>query len=62
MHRQDLRGVYRRKYVLTTDSTHQLPVAANILDRRFLGWQPNQAWLGDMTYGTPSQRSPPVWG
>ena len=24
--------------------------------------RPNQVWSTDITYGTPSQRSPPVWG
>ena len=48
--RQGLRPVYRRAYVVTTDSGHRLPVAANILERRFDGWQPNQAWVGDISY------------
>ncbi len=43
LQRQGLRPVYRRAHVATTDSAHRLPVAANILDRRFDGWQPNQA-------------------
>ncbi len=48
--RQGLRPVSRRAYVVTTDSDHRLPVAANILQRRFDGWQPNQAWVGDISY------------
>lgn len=48
--RQGLRPVYRRAYAVTTDSAHCLPVAANILDRRFDGWQPNRAWVADITY------------
>jgi putative transposase len=27
-----------------------LPVAPNLLDRRFDGWLPNQAWVADITY------------
>lgn len=50
LQRQGLRPVYRRAHVATTDSAHRLPVAANILDRRFDGWQPNRAWVGDITY------------
>lgn len=50
LRRQGLRAVYRRAYVMTTDSVHRLPVAANILDRRFDGWQPNRAWVADMIY------------
>ncbi len=35
---------------MTTDSPHHLPVALNILDRRFDGWPPNRAWVADLTY------------
>ena len=42
--------MYRRSYVVTTDSSHRLPVAPNLLDRRFDGWQPNRAWVADITY------------
>ena len=48
--RQGLRPVYKRPYRVTTDSAHHKPIASNILDRRFDGWQVNQAWLGDITY------------
>ena len=48
--RQNLRTVYRRKYRVTTDSGHGKPVAQNLLDRRFDGWSPNQAWTTDITY------------
>jgi putative transposase len=37
-------------------------VAPNLLERRFQPPAINQVWAGDITYGTPSQRSPPVWG
>ena len=50
LYRQRLRPVYRRAYVVTTDSAHHLPVAPNLLERRFDGWQPNRAWVGDITY------------
>ncbi len=48
--RQGLKPVYRRPYRITTDSDHTLPVAQNLLQRRFDGWQPNQAWVADITY------------
>lgn len=48
--RQGLSPVYRRPYRVTTDSKHGKPVAANVLDRRFEGWQINQAWVADVTY------------
>ncbi len=50
LQRQGLPPVYRRPYRVTTDSTHRLPVAPNLLDRRFDGWQPNQAWVSDITF------------
>jgi len=50
LQRQGLHPVYRRAYVATTDSAHRLPVAPNVLDRRFEGWKPNRAWTGDITY------------
>ena len=48
--RQGLHPVYRRPFRVTTDSDHNKPVAANVLARRFDGWQINQAWVGDITY------------
>ncbi len=44
--RQGLAPVYKRRYKVTTDSDHALPVAANVLDRRFDGWAANEAWAG----------------
>jgi len=35
---QTLRPVYKRPYRVTTDSNHRLPVALNVLARRFDGW------------------------
>ena len=40
----------RRRYRVTTDSRHQLPVAENILNRQFTAQAPNQIWLTDITY------------
>ena len=50
LQRQGLCPVYKRPYRVTTDSDHSHPIADNLLDRRFDGWQPNQAWVGDITY------------
>lgn len=50
LQRQQLQPVYKRPYRVTTDSHHAKPVAPNILERRFDGWQPNQAWVADITY------------
>ena len=48
--RQQLKPRYRRPYRVTTDSDHALPVAPNILNRRFEGWSINEAFVGDITY------------
>lgn len=53
--RQGLRSVYKRPYRVTTDSNHRKPVAPNVLDRRFDGWQINQAWVADITYVSTAQ-------
>jgi putative transposase len=50
LRRQGLRPVYRKPYRVTTDSAHTKPIAANLLNRRFAGWQINRAWVADLTY------------
>ena len=40
--------------VITTDSKHQLPVAANQLDQDFTAAGPDQKWAGDITYVPPA--------
>ena len=40
----------RRFRVVTTDSKHAHPVAANVLERDFAAQAPNQKWLADLTY------------
>jgi putative transposase len=42
--------VWKRKFVHTTNSKHNLLVAANILDRRFNPDTPDIAWVTDITY------------
>ena len=48
--RQGLRSVYKKSYRVTTDSSHDKPIAPNVLERRFDGWQVNQAWVADISY------------
>jgi transposase InsO family protein len=38
----------RRFRVVTADSKHGLPIAPNVLDRKFIVAAPNQAWVGDL--------------
>ena len=40
----------RRRRVVTTQSNHGLPVAANVLNREFTATMPNQKWVTDITY------------
>lgn len=45
-----LRARRKRRFVPTTDSRHAMPVAANVLDRRFEAGAPNKVWVTDITY------------
>jgi transposase InsO family protein len=40
----------KRKFKATTDSKHSLPIAENLLARNFTAKEPDQAWVGDITY------------
>ena len=46
----NIKPVWKKKFVNTTDSKHDLPVAENILNRQFNPVKPNQAWTSDITY------------
>ena len=50
MREADLKPVWKKKFVNTTDSNHDLPVAENLLNRQFNPPKPNQAWTSDITY------------
>jgi putative transposase len=39
----------RRRFTCTTQSDHDFPIAANLLDRQFTAERPNQRWVGDTT-------------
>lgn len=40
----------RRRFKVTTDSGHNKPVAANLVNRRFAAEKPNHLWSSDITY------------
>lgn len=40
----------KRKFVVTTDSRHNLPIAPNLLNRNFQPDAPNCVWTSDITY------------
>jgi putative transposase len=46
----ELKVNQKRKYKVTTDSKHKLPVAENVLNRDFSPSAPNQSWGTDITY------------
>ena len=50
MRQAGLKPIWQRKFVHPTDSNHDLPVAANILNRRFNPAAPNVAYVTDVTY------------
>lgn len=50
MRQAGLKPVWKRKFVPTTDSRHDLPIAANILNRQFNPLAPNVAYVTDITY------------
>ena len=53
MQRLGLRAKAGRKFKLTTDSAHSLPIAPNLLGQDFTATHasaPNQVWLSDITY------------
>ena len=48
-----LEGIYartKRRFRVTTHSDHNLPVAENLINRRFKTDRPNKVWLSDITY------------
>jgi transposase InsO family protein len=50
MQRHGIRAKGRKKFVVTTDSKHHLPVAPDLVQRRFTPAAPNLVWSGDITY------------
>lgn len=45
-----IRARGKRKFVVTTDSKHSLPVAENLLARDFTPEEPDRVWSSDITY------------
>lgn len=45
-----IRSKVKRKFKVTTDSSHKEPVAPNILNREFTVDAPNKVWVSDITY------------
>lgn len=50
MRENNIHARHKRRYKVTTDSKHNLPVAQNLLDRNFTPDAPNRVWTSDITY------------
>lgn len=50
LNRQGLRAKAARKFRVTTDSKHSLPIHPNRLDQNFTACRINEKWVGDITY------------
>ena len=50
MKKNGIQAKRQKKFKATTNSKHGLPVAENLLDRKFSLNKPGQAWVGDITY------------
>ena len=50
MRENNIRARHKRRYKVTTDSKHKLPIAPNLLDRNFTTDAPNQVFTSDITY------------
>jgi len=50
MRENGIRARQKRKFKVTTDSKHSLPVAPNLVNRGFFVEAPNRVWVSDITY------------
>lgn len=50
MREHGIRARHKRRFRATTDSSHTLPVAPNVLQRQFTAQAPNTRWVADITY------------
>ncbi len=55
MREHGLKARHKRRFKATTDSKHSLPIAPNVLDRKFMPSVPNAAWVADITYISTSE-------
>lgn len=50
MREMGLKATPEEKFVVTTDSNHDLPIAPNLVNREFNVDRPNAVWVADITY------------
>jgi putative transposase len=59
MRRMGIEALYRKPSLSRPQPVHRI---YSYLLRDLEISRPNHVWAADITYSTPSQRSPPVWG
>jgi putative transposase len=58
MQRHGIRAKGKRRFKVTTDSNHDLPIAPNVLNREFTVAEPDRVWVGAVpSLFTPSSSS-----
>lgn len=50
MKQEHLKSIIRKRYKVTTNSSHKYPVVENKLNREFTVKEKNMAWVSDITY------------
>jgi putative transposase len=50
MRKANIECKQRRRFRITTQSNHSLPIAENVLNREFAVTRPNRVWVADITY------------
>lgn len=45
-----IKAIAAKKFKVTTDSKHKLPIAENLLKQDFTASKPNEKWVSDITY------------
>lgn len=50
MRMHGIRAKGKKRFKVTTDSNHDLPIAPNLLNRQFGVRKPDTVWVGDITY------------
>lgn len=50
MRQEGLRAHWKRRFKVTTGSSHRLPTSPNVLEQNFTAMGPNEKWVGDITY------------
>jgi transposase InsO family protein len=55
MKQEHLRSIVKKKYIVTTNSSHKYPVIENVLNREFTVDTANKVWVSDITYVSTAQ-------